>query len=244
MGASVLHEDAIFPCTKRRDPHQYPQHQPSRRSGTMIVENTSKRPHYTITGVAGRKGFCAINIDKAMMIRRSVSAAGCWRYLRTIIFPSSICPPGSIPCLFWSIRMSSRKRNRRSSPHPPGRPSRLRRSGAGSGAGGRRRPRHEIRPRNGRPDLCRSGPCENQRQDDRPGLQRAERHRGRKETRTLSPPYGRSTISLSKPNCKKARNRAVPGFYFVLAIFPISSCGRFRIFSGILRTCSRYCSRS
>ena len=33
----------------------------------MIVENTSKRPHYTITGVAGKKGFCAMNIDKAMM---------------------------------------------------------------------------------------------------------------------------------------------------------------------------------
>ena len=33
----------------------------------MIVENTSKRPRYTITGVAGKKGFCAMNIDKAMM---------------------------------------------------------------------------------------------------------------------------------------------------------------------------------
>ena len=35
--------------------------------GTMIVESTSKKPSYTITGVAGKKGFCSIVIDKAMM---------------------------------------------------------------------------------------------------------------------------------------------------------------------------------
>ena len=35
--------------------------------GTMIVESTCKRPRYTITGIAGKKGFCSINVDKAMM---------------------------------------------------------------------------------------------------------------------------------------------------------------------------------
>ena len=33
----------------------------------MIVESTCRRPFYTITGIAGKKGFCSINIDKAMM---------------------------------------------------------------------------------------------------------------------------------------------------------------------------------
>ena len=33
----------------------------------MIVESTLKKPRYTITGIAGKKGFCAINIEKAMM---------------------------------------------------------------------------------------------------------------------------------------------------------------------------------
>ena len=33
----------------------------------MIVESTCKRPRYTITGIAGKKGFCSINIEKSMM---------------------------------------------------------------------------------------------------------------------------------------------------------------------------------
>ena len=35
--------------------------------GTLIVESTCRKPRYTITGIAGKKGFCAINIEKAMM---------------------------------------------------------------------------------------------------------------------------------------------------------------------------------
>ena len=33
----------------------------------MIVESTCRSPRYTITGIAGKKGFASINIDKAMM---------------------------------------------------------------------------------------------------------------------------------------------------------------------------------
>ena len=33
----------------------------------MIVESTCHKPKYTITGIAGKKGFVAINIEKAMM---------------------------------------------------------------------------------------------------------------------------------------------------------------------------------
>ena len=67
MGASVLHEDAIFPVRKAGIPINIRNTNRPEDPGTMIVENTSKRPHYTITGVAGKKGFCAMNIDKAMM---------------------------------------------------------------------------------------------------------------------------------------------------------------------------------
>ena len=67
MGASVLHEDAIFPVRKEGIPINIRNTNRPEDPGTMIVENTSKRPRYTITGVAGKKGFCAVNIDKAMM---------------------------------------------------------------------------------------------------------------------------------------------------------------------------------
>ena len=67
MGASVLHEDAIFPVRREGIPINIRNTNRPEDPGTMIVENTSKRPRYTITGVAGKKGFCAMNIDKAMM---------------------------------------------------------------------------------------------------------------------------------------------------------------------------------
>ena len=67
MGASVLHEEAIFPVRKEGIPINIRNTNRPSDPGTMIVESTLKRPHYTITGIAGRKGFCAINIEKAMM---------------------------------------------------------------------------------------------------------------------------------------------------------------------------------
>ncbi len=67
MGASVLHEDAIFPVRKEGIPiHILNTNDPS-APGTMIVESTVRNPRYTITGIAGRKGFCSINIEKDMM---------------------------------------------------------------------------------------------------------------------------------------------------------------------------------
>ena len=31
--------------------------------GTLIVESTCQKPEYTITGIAGKKGFVAVSID-------------------------------------------------------------------------------------------------------------------------------------------------------------------------------------
>jgi aspartate kinase len=67
MGAGVLHEDAIFPVRKAGIPINIRNTNAPEDEGTMIVESTCRIPEYTITGIAGKKGFVAINIDKDMM---------------------------------------------------------------------------------------------------------------------------------------------------------------------------------
>ncbi|MDO5348578.1 MAG: aspartate kinase [Lachnospiraceae bacterium] len=67
MGASVLHEDAIFPVRKEGIPINIRNTNRPEDKGTLIVESTVRKPRYTITGIAGKKGFCSINIEKAMM---------------------------------------------------------------------------------------------------------------------------------------------------------------------------------
>ena len=67
MGASVLHEDVIFPVRKEGIPINIRNTNRPEDKGTLIVETTCRKPRHTITGVAGKKGFCAINIEKAMM---------------------------------------------------------------------------------------------------------------------------------------------------------------------------------
>ncbi|MBE5882077.1 MAG: aspartate kinase [Lachnospiraceae bacterium] len=64
MGASVLHEDAIFPVRKEGIPINIRNTNAPQDKGTWIVEDTCQRSKYTITGIAGKKGFCAINIEK------------------------------------------------------------------------------------------------------------------------------------------------------------------------------------
>jgi len=67
MGASVLHEDAIFPVRSEGIPINIRNTNRPQDPGTMIVEGTCRMPKYVITGIAGRKGFCSINIEKDMM---------------------------------------------------------------------------------------------------------------------------------------------------------------------------------
>ena len=67
MGATVLHEDAIFPVRKEGIPINIKNTNKPEDKGTFIVESTCKKPKYTITGIAGKKGFCSINIEKSMM---------------------------------------------------------------------------------------------------------------------------------------------------------------------------------
>lgn len=67
MGATVLHEDAIFPVRKAGIPINIRNTNAPQDAGTMIVESTCRRPRFTITGIAGKKGFASINIEKDMM---------------------------------------------------------------------------------------------------------------------------------------------------------------------------------
>ena len=67
MGATVMHEDAIFPVRREGIPINIKNTNRPQDHGTMIVSSTCKKPKYTITGIAGKKGFCSINIDKDQM---------------------------------------------------------------------------------------------------------------------------------------------------------------------------------
>lgn len=67
MGFNVLHEDAIFPVRVEGIPINIRNTNSPKDNGTWIVESTCQKSKYTITGVAGKKGFCSINIEKDMM---------------------------------------------------------------------------------------------------------------------------------------------------------------------------------
>lgn len=67
MGATVLHEDAIFPVRKEGIPINIRNTNVPEDKGTLIVEATCRKPRFTITGVAGKKDFASITIEKAMM---------------------------------------------------------------------------------------------------------------------------------------------------------------------------------
>lgn len=67
MGATVLHEDAVFPVRKAGIPINIRNTNAPEDEGTLIVESTCHQSEYTVTGIAGKKGFVAVNIEKAMM---------------------------------------------------------------------------------------------------------------------------------------------------------------------------------
>ena len=67
MGASVLHEDAIFPVRREGIPINIKNTNAPEDPGTWIVESTCQKSKFIITGIAGKKGFCSVGIDKAKM---------------------------------------------------------------------------------------------------------------------------------------------------------------------------------
>lgn len=67
MGASVLHEDAIFPVRHEGIPINIRNTNAPDDDGTWIVESTCQKSGYVITGIAGKKDFCTVLISKALM---------------------------------------------------------------------------------------------------------------------------------------------------------------------------------
>ena len=67
MGATVLHEDAIFPVRYAKIPINIKNTNRPDDRGTYIVPETDDSPEYTITGVAGKTGFSTITLEKDMM---------------------------------------------------------------------------------------------------------------------------------------------------------------------------------
>ncbi|MFA5675640.1 MAG: aspartate kinase [Christensenellales bacterium] len=67
MGATVLHEDAVFPVFKANIPINIKNTNDPENPGTLIVPNVSDNDTDVITGIAGKKGFTVIAVEKANM---------------------------------------------------------------------------------------------------------------------------------------------------------------------------------
>lgn len=68
MGATVMHEEAVFPVQEGNIPINIRNTNDPDQPGTMIVPSSERTDVETvITGVAGRKGFSSITIEKSRM---------------------------------------------------------------------------------------------------------------------------------------------------------------------------------
>ena len=68
MGAGVLHEDAIFPVRSANIPINIKNTNAPQDAGTLIVPtNTAPASEHVITGIAGKKNFSVISIEKDRM---------------------------------------------------------------------------------------------------------------------------------------------------------------------------------
>lgn len=87
MGATVLHEDAIFPVRKAGIPINIRNTNRPEDKGTMIVPKAVNASDTVITGIAGRTGFTAIFVEKDMMN----SEVGFGRKVLEVIENHGIC---------------------------------------------------------------------------------------------------------------------------------------------------------
>lgn len=95
MGASVMHEDAVFPVRKAGIPINIRNTNAPGDEGTMIVPTlpegyTSQR----VTGIAGKTGFSSIHIEKSMMNTQVGFGATLLQILAAHDLPFEHCPTG------------------------------------------------------------------------------------------------------------------------------------------------------
>jgi aspartate kinase len=68
MGATVLHEDSVFPVHRAGIPTNIRNTNHPEHDGTLITHQAQNRDgNHVISGIAGRVGFSIISIEKAMM---------------------------------------------------------------------------------------------------------------------------------------------------------------------------------
>ena len=67
MGATVLHEDSIFPVKLAGIPINIRNTNDPSDPGTMIVSESEESAPDIITGIAGKKGFSVVHLEKDMM---------------------------------------------------------------------------------------------------------------------------------------------------------------------------------
>ena len=95
MGASVLHEDAVFPVRQAGIPINIRNTNKPEDPGTLIAasvpEGVSRR---MVTGIAGRKGFCSVRVEKSMMNGETGFGARLLQIFAQKGIPFEHCPTG------------------------------------------------------------------------------------------------------------------------------------------------------
>ena len=67
MGASVLHEEAIFPVREKSIPINVRNTERPEDPGTLIVPDSDRVGHSGITGIAGKQHFAVLTLEKTLM---------------------------------------------------------------------------------------------------------------------------------------------------------------------------------
>ena len=95
MGASVLHEDAVFPVRQAGIPINIRNTNRPNDAGTLIAasipEGVKRR---AVTGIAGRKGFCSVRVEKSMMNGETGFGARLLQVFAQKGIPFEHCPTG------------------------------------------------------------------------------------------------------------------------------------------------------
>ena len=95
MGASVLHEDAVFPVRKAGIPINIRNTNRPEDKGTLIsASRPADAPHKAVTGIAGRKGFSSIRVEKSMMNSETGFGAKLLYIFSRNGIPFEHCPTG------------------------------------------------------------------------------------------------------------------------------------------------------
>ena len=94
MGATVLHEEAIFPVRYSKIPINIRNTNKPEEKGTFIVPFTDKPNNNIVTGIAGKTGFSTITIEKDMMNSDLGFARRATQVIEECGIPFEHCPSG------------------------------------------------------------------------------------------------------------------------------------------------------